>query len=226
MMLRRLAQIALIAFSFLPTTLAAEENWPAPMKGNPYNPPQRCHGTSAPAALRPNEASYPICADQLVVFSQALADAAKARKLLVVDFGATWCPWCKSLQKQFQSGALADPEKFHVVEIALSTTTDDGRREDVSTGHAVLARILAQRPEVTLRAVPFLAVVDPYRPSRTVARNLDDLESEQAGQHQTDRVRTVLLEAATSIEQGTPAPREPSWIAKKLARLWNRIRGA
>jgi thiol-disulfide isomerase/thioredoxin len=227
-LVRLLALIASLGVWAMPAPLAAEPAWPAAPRGNPYHPPARCNGSSASVTLRPNEAQYPVCADQRAVFANAVAEAAKANKLLIVDFGATWCPWCRSLQRQFKAGpdaALADPEKFDVVEIALSTTTPDGRREDVITGHDVLAGILAHLPGVQLRAVPFLAVIDPARPSRTVARNLDDLESEKAGQHLTDKVRAIITAAAASIEQGTPAPREPSWIAKKLTRLWIRMRG-
>jgi thiol-disulfide isomerase/thioredoxin len=222
---RLLALITCLGGWLLPTTLAAEPAWPAPPRGSPYHPPARCNGSSAPVTLRANEAQYPVCADQRVVFATAVAEAAKANKLLIVDFGATWCPWCRSLQGQFAAGTLADPDKYVVVEIALSTTTADGRRDEISTGYEVLSGILTHRPEVKLRAVPFLAMIDPARPSRTVARNLDDLESEKTGQHLTDKVRTIIQAATLSIEQGTPAPKDPSWIAKKLTRLWNRVRG-
>jgi thiol-disulfide isomerase/thioredoxin len=204
---------------------AAGADWPETPHGFAYQTPSRCNGSSAPASIRPNEASYPVCADQLVVFNEALTEASKTSKLLIVDFGATWCPWCKSLQGQFKSGLIADPEKFHVVEIALSTTNADGRREDIVTGHAVLGMILSHRPEVTQRSVPFLAVIDPAHPDRTVARNLDDLEAAGAVGHQADRVRAFILAAETSIKQGTPAPMEPGWISKKLTRLWDRVAG-
>jgi thiol-disulfide isomerase/thioredoxin len=185
--------------------------------------PARC-ATRATAAMRPNEAVYRICADQMALFTAALREAEAAEKLLIVDFGATWCPWCKSLQGQFKSGALADPAKFQVVEIALSTMSD-GRLDDVPSGRAVLAAVLARRPEAKQRSVPFLAVIDPRRPDRTVVRNLDDLESVNAGQHMTARVAAFISTAATSIETGTAAPREPGWLAKKWTRLWNRMRG-
>ena len=204
---------------------AAEPAWPEHPPGATFQAPSRCAASAAAASIRPNEAHYAVCADQMAVFTDALAAAANANKLLIVDFGATWCPWCKSLQTQFRSGALADPAQFQVVEIALSTTTAGGKREPVASGDAVLALVLAQRPEVKLRAVPFLAVLDPARPARTVARNLDDLESAADGQHMPARIREFLAAAQSSIEQGTPAPTEPGWLRKKSARLWNRMRG-
>jgi thiol-disulfide isomerase/thioredoxin len=216
---------SMIMLLSLISPLAAEPAWPQHQPGATFPAPSRCAVSVSAATLRPNEARYPVCADQMAVFTDALADAAQAKKLLIVDFGATWCPWCKSLQVQFKSGALADPAKFHVVEIATSTTSATGKREAVASGEAVLALVLAQRPEVTLRAVPFLAVVDPARPTRTVARNLDDLESDANGQHMAPRIRDFLAAAAASIEHGTPAPAEPTWLRKKWTRLWNRVWG-
>ncbi len=224
MSFRVLFASAAIWLSLIPP-LAAEPAWPQHSPGVAFQAPSRCTASPAAAALRPNEAHYAICADQMAVFTGALTAAAKNKKLLIVDFGATWCPWCKSLQGQFKSGALADPAKFQVVEIALSTVTAGGKREQVVSGEAVLAVILAQRPDVKQRAVPFLAVVDPGRPSRTVARNLDDLESDANGQHMAPRIREFLAAAATSIEQGTPPPTEPTWLRKKWTRLWNRVWG-
>jgi thiol-disulfide isomerase/thioredoxin len=208
-----------------PTPLLAELAWPTHQPGAKFAAPSRCAVSVSAATLRPNEAQYPVCADQMAVFTDALADAAQAKKLLIVDFGATWCPWCKSLQGQFKSGGLADPTKFHIVEIATSTTSATGKREQIASGEAVLALVLSQRPEVKLRAVPFLAVLDPARPARTVARNLDDLESDASGQHMAPRIREFLAAAATSIEHGAPVPTEPSWLRKKLTRLWTRVWG-
>jgi thiol-disulfide isomerase/thioredoxin len=208
-----------------PTPILAEVAWPTHQPGAKFAAPSRCAVSVSAATLRPHEAKYPVCADQMAVFTDALADAAQAKKLLIVDFGATWCPWCKSLQTQFKSGGLADPAKFHIVEIATSTTSATGKREQIASGEAVLDLVLAQRPEVKLRALPLLAVLDPSRPARTVARNLDDLESDANGQHMAGRIREFLAAAVTSIEQGTPAPAEPSWLRKKWARLWNRVWG-
>ena len=202
----------------------AEPAWPSVAPGAAHQPPSRC-AVATTASLRPNEARYAICADQRAVFADALDRAAKANKLLIADFGATWCPWCKSLQAQFKAGALADPAQFEVVEIAVSTQSADGRRDAVTSGEAVLAMVLAQRSGVKLRAVPFLAVVDPARPTRTVARNLDDLESNANGEHLAPRIREFLAAARTSILNGTPAPTEPSWLQTKWTRLWSRLWG-
>jgi hypothetical protein len=208
-----------------PTALMAEQAWPVQPSGVTFSSPSRCAISARAAVLRPNEARYAVCADQMAAFTDALADAAQAKKLLIVEFGATWCPWCKSLQSQFKDGTLADPAKFQVLDIGLSTTSASGKREIVASGEAVLALVLSQRPDVTLRAVPFIAIIDPTRPTRTVARNLDDLESDASGQHMTPRIREFLAAAQRSIEQGTPAPGEPSWLAKKWIRLWNRVWG-
>jgi thiol-disulfide isomerase/thioredoxin len=215
------ASVALI----WPATVMAEPAWPAQKSTVTFQSPSRCASSANAAVLRPNEARYPVCSDQMAAFTDALADANQAKKLLIVEFGATWCPWCKSLQTQFKTGTLADPAKFHVVEIGLSTISASGKRETVASGEAVLALVLAQRPDVQLRAVPFIAIVDPNRPSRTVARNLDDLESDSHSQHMAPRIREFITAAQSSIEQGTTAPGEPTWLRKKWIRLWNRVWG-
>jgi thiol-disulfide isomerase/thioredoxin len=205
--------------------LIAEPAWSIAQQAAPVQLPSRCSASPQAAAVRPNEAQYAVCADQMLVFADALTAAAKANKLLIVDFGATWCPWCKSLQAQFKSGVLADTAQFVVAEIALSTTTAGGKREAVASGEAVLALVLAQRSDVKLRAVPFLAVVDPARPGRTVARNLDDLESDASGQHMAPRIREFLAAARMSIIDGSAVPTEPTWLRKKWTRVWNRVWG-
>ena len=116
----------------------------------------------------------------MALFKAAVAQAQADGKLLVVDFGATWCPWCRSLQAQWQSAALLGSKAgnvdlaatFALVEIDISTI-HAGRRVDVASGQAVLAEVLAATSGVKLRSVPFIAVVDPGDRARTIARNLE-----------------------------------------------------
>lgn len=195
-----------------------------------YAPISRCDDKAA-ATMKPNEARYEICVDQMALFEAALEKARATGKLLIVDFGATWCPWCRSLQQQWHSPALLGHKSatldfagaFDVVEIGISTI-HGGRRLDVPSGHAVLAAVLAHTP-VKLRSVPFLVVIDPNDANHTVARNLDDFEQESAGRHDAMPIRRFLEEAHAHIRIGALPPNEPSWLVKKLKRAWSKVFG-
>lgn len=205
--------------------------WQAVAAGYAYAPLARC-AEATDAALRPNEARYEICADQMALFTGALDKARAENKLLIVDFGATWCPWCRSLQAQWQTPALLGHPpsgtdlagRFNVVEIGISTV-HAGRRLDVPSGHAVLAQVLAATRGARLRSVPFLAVIDPNDRAKTQTRNLDDFEQAAGGRHEAAFIRQFLVEAHAHIRGNAAAPSEPGWLRKKFDRVWSRLSG-
>lgn len=205
--------------------------WAPTEPGYTYQPVERCSAPQS-ARLAPNEARYEICADQMSLFAAAVETARRDGRLLIVDFGATWCPSCRSLQAQFKSSILPAKtsqldyaDTFNLLEIGISTL-QAGRRADVPSGQAVLARVLAVVPGVKLRAVPFIAVIDPSDTAKTVARNLDDFELGSSGIHDVAQIQAVLAAAHGYARNGGPAPTEPGWIAKRFARLWSRLWGA
>lgn len=223
--------VLFLALSLISTSAHADA-WIAAPANYTYAPIARCADAAA-AALKPNEARYEICTDQVAVFDRALTRARAAKKLLIVDFGATWCPWCRSLQAQCPSAALLGhksptvnlADAFDIVEIGISTM-HAGRRIDVPSGQAVLGEVLAAAGGVKLRAVPFLAIIDPNDRSKTVARNLDDFEQQANGQHDPKRIRDFLIETHAYIRHGKTAPAEPGWLRAKLNRAWMRLFGA
>lgn len=48
-----------------------------------------------------NQKIYKVCSDQIAIYEQQHLIAIRERKLLVLVFGADWCPWCNSLNKLF-----------------------------------------------------------------------------------------------------------------------------
>ncbi len=210
---------------------AQADAWAVPPQAYAHSAIARC-AQATTAKLQPNEARYEICADQMTLFTAALSQARAENRLLIVDFGATWCPWCRSLQGQLQSPALFGTTggrvelaaAFQVLEIGLSTL-HAGRRIDVPSGHAVLGEVLAAAKGAKLRSVPFLAVIDPNDATKTVVRNLDDFEQAGAGTHDAALVRAFLAEAHDHIRQGATAPTEPGWLRKKFTRMWQRAFG-
>jgi thiol-disulfide isomerase/thioredoxin len=175
---------------------------------------------------RPSGAVYAVCADQMAILAKGLADAKAQNKLLMVTFGATWCPWCAFLQKALpgpellghKSPSLDLGRTYHHIEIALSTI-HKGAKAKIPSGEAALALILQSAPGVNIRAIPFLAVIDPKDASRVFARNMDDVALKD---HTYDlaKVRGVLAEAHAVLRLGGERQSEPGWIARKWRQWW------
>lgn len=201
---------------------------PIPPAGYKFQPPAACieDAERVQKSIRPNQASYQICADQMAIFTKALAEARAQNKMLLVTFGATWCPWCASLQKRMhtdevlgRTGEAIDYGRiFHHVEIGVSMT-DKGKKAGIPSGEAVLETVLARAPGVKIRAIPFAAVIDPKKPARVWARNTDDVATKEFG-HDAARFRALLQEAYAHVLGQAEAPAEPGWLHRKWLRWW------
>ena len=193
---------------------ALSPSWFAPPPSYTFEQPTAC------PELARRQTLYRVCDDQMAIFTEALATARREGKLLLVTFGATWCPSCKSLHQGLEAPAAADrpvASQFVRVEIAVSTLRD-GRRLAVASGEAVLQFVLGAKPQVKPRAVPFIAIVDPNNRLSTFSRHLEDVEQGPGGDFDFDRVREILTTAETHIRAGTTPPAEPGWLQRKLKR--------
>lgn len=199
---------------------AARAEWRLPPAGHAFTPAPGCE-----TAQQPNQI-YDTCADQMALLGQARVEALASKRPLMVVLGANWCPSCKSLNRVLKSSGGASElsggvaagrplaERVQIVEIAISTLYQ-GRVQPVPSGQAVLRAMLADHPDVTLRGVPFLAVVDPTTGSTSV-RNLDDLEGASGW---SQAALAAAIEAAAIESRGGPkAASEPGWLARKWRR--------
>ena len=181
----------------------------------PFTPPGPC------PELARRQTLYRVCDDQRVLFREAIDAARHSGKLLLVTFGATWCPSCRSFSTQLEQAADSETSpasRFTRVEIAISTIKD-GRRVPVATGEDVLHRVLAaSAPGTSVRSVPFIAVVDPNNAARSFTRNLDDAEVASGGAFDLQRIGAILTQADAHMRQGAEAPSEPGWFRRKLRR--------
>jgi len=202
-----------------------ETGWLAGLVGRSNELPASC--TAKPA--RPPIADYPVCADQIVLLSEALDEARRSRRLLLIEFGATWCPSCRGLQQALHqppllgadlgSGTLA--RDIVKISIGLSMIAD-GRMTAVDSGEAILTRLLATEPGMRMRAYPLIALIDPDDASRAYVRNLDDIVLDGA-RVPAEPLAQLLAAGRDHLRAGRRAPAEPGWMMRKLSRLMQRI---
>ncbi len=188
-----------------------------------------CRDDPARAAKpsRPGVANYDVCADQMALFAKGLEQARFEGKLLLITFGATWCPSCASLQKVisgpellgYQSETVDFARTFRHLEIGVSML-DKGTKAEIPSGHAVLDHVLQGSNGTKVRAIPFVAVINPARRDRSWARNIDDLEARSGG-FDLARLRGLLNEAEAYVRGNGAASAEPGWLRRKWHRWWN-----
>lgn len=228
----RLRTILMAALAALVLVLPARAEGPVTGTGGWSMPrdytffaPSGCGDADKGAKRRsPVRAIYDVCADQMKVFLSALEEARKQGKLLLVEFGGTWCPWCGKLQKQLPGGdvlgwtgaPLDMTRTFHHVDIGISTTYR-GEREEVLSGKAVADMLLARAPAGSrIRALPYLAVVDPSNPGRVFARNVTDIPLLDTHVYDPAVLRIILGGANDYLRNGGPPPTEPGWLKRKI----------
>lgn len=213
---------------FVLATATAAVAQPKAPEGYVFKPAAACAEDAERAVRpqRPSDAAYQVCADQMALYLKGLADASAAGKLLLVTFGATWCPWCATLQKAMHGpellghtrDGLALGTSFHHIEIGLSML-HKGKKAEIPSGEAVLAHVLKSAPDVKIRAIPFVAVIDPQDTRKVYARNIDDA-GRKDGTHDLVRVRDVLAEAKAVTAGKAAQPSEPGWLKRKWLRWW------
>lgn len=199
---------------------------PAPARAAMLLPPAGYAFEVAPGCggVRPHAQIYDACADQIAVLASASAHAKAGGQRLLIVFGATWCPSCKTLNRMLLRERILDAAgglggRLHIVEIAVSTLAH-GRVVPVPSGQAALRAVLADMPELQLRAVPFLALVDPVS-GLALARNLDDIESRGLGSPDPGKFTVLVKDLDRRLTTGERAPDEPSWLQRKWRRLMN-----
>jgi thiol-disulfide isomerase/thioredoxin len=108
---------------------------------------------------------YLACEDQMAIFTAALGRARENKRKLLVIFGADWCPWCRTIDKNIDTADYLEHRdlkgKVDVVKIALNVLKDS-RKVIVPSGQAV-QDLLAANMGVDQPSgyIPFYALVDP-----------------------------------------------------------------
>ena len=203
---------------------------PSQVLAGPYVAPPGCPGEPMSleqdlARRRPNEARYPVCVDQRALLNEAQERARREARVLLVHFGAPWCPICRVLPGEL-AAMRADKSDRHVaaafdgfVEVSLSLSViADGKRQEISEAHAILDELYARPNVERLRAIPYLVVMGPDG-GRVVGRNIDDLQAVAHGGIDRIELGRSLAIARAHVLDGSPSPTSPSWLARKLRKF-------
>lgn len=102
---------------------------------------------------------YRHCADQKKIYEAAMEKAKAEKQMLMLSFGADWCPWCRSVHTllvvekenhQIGGGAIVE-------EIAVYKDQDK-----LASGWEVLEEVAGfSKEKVDKEGIPILAVVNP-----------------------------------------------------------------
>lgn len=189
------------------------QGWSLPPAGYTYKPSPPCldDPIKAEKPLRPGAAVYAVCKDQMPILSNAIEQAAKDGKLLIVTVGATWCPWCAALQRlisgpeffERKGDALDYRRTFNHLEIGVSTT-HKGRNALIPSGQAVEQNLMARTTYGQLDSIPFIFILDPAQPDRVFARHTRDLSNSGTGEQNMAGFRKAILEGHAFLK----APRK------------------
>jgi thiol-disulfide isomerase/thioredoxin len=192
-MSRAARQAAVVLTASAALAMPAAAQWQAPA-GYAFAPPESC-----PLAVR----LYKSCDDQMRMFLDAVARARAERKLLIVVFGADWCPECRSLDELLAGDqVIGRPglERMAVVHIAVSVLAGQ-RLVDVWSGLHVLKEIAARAgAREKLKGIPYVAVVDPETADRTALFSTAGtaLEGDRKG-HDPAKIEAALRQALARL---------------------------
>lgn len=103
---------------------------------------------------------YKSCSDQYEIFDSTKEKALENNQVILVDFGANWCGWCRSLHGVFEEKSFLEAFKgqMRVVEIELSD--DEGVVSE--SGKRVLNALRSLVDEkIKVEGIPFVAMYNP-----------------------------------------------------------------
>lgn len=144
---------------------------------------------------------YKVCSDQQAAFQATLEQAIAEDKIVLVKFGADWCPWCQSLHKILSNEQMLREIGNDQLLLSEIGTNMYNSAEKVESGINILLAILeanGQSKDV-VKGTPLIVVL---RPSdlKAVFINTGDLEDNSKGEgHDKQKVKQAIQEAMNQL---------------------------
>lgn len=144
---------------------------------------------------------YRPCEDQAHILQEALNRAKSQGQLLIVVFGADWCPYCNKFEASLTSpkllGDASLANTFTHVNIAVSALSG-GVKQDVVSGTNILSLLQSKaQGEAVPVGIPYVAVIDPNSDHHVATFDTDTVE-DQSWFKLTTYDRSKLYEALKS----------------------------
>ena len=92
------------------------------------------------------------------VLNAALTEAKKLRKNAFVDFGASWCPWCRRTEKLLEEPAFAEKFKASYVFAKITVREREDKRANENAGWEPL---MVKYRKSKDRDIPYFVILDP-----------------------------------------------------------------
>jgi thiol:disulfide interchange protein len=125
---------------------------------------------------------YDVHADGAAQVAAALSQAAAEHKLVIVDFGANWCIWCRRLHSTFENDtAVARALRKDFVVVLVDVNTRRGVKRN--------AEVNAKYGNPIEHGIPVLVVLDSNGKQLTTK---DTGELEEGGAHSPAKIMAFL----------------------------------
>lgn len=145
--------------------------------------------------------TYKICSDQTIAYKTTLESAKAEGKLILISFGADWCPWCQALHKTF---ATPDFQKDYNKSLAvheIGVFRYDSRVK-IESGVNILKGIVesnGKKMEI-VDGYPFLVMLRP-KDGKAVFISTGSLEDNSHGKgHDIKKIKMALNKAMTQLK--------------------------
>lgn len=148
---------------------------------------------------------YKICNDQQVTYQKLRAEAIKQKKLVVIVFGADWCPWCKSMHMIFQNDNFKKDIAPSMIPYEIGVYQYNSK-QPVDSGVSILNQYLTLN-KLNLKdykSVPLIAVIKPeinIQKDKVMFIKTGDLEKNTATSkgHDSEKVLKAILNAKEAL---------------------------
>lgn len=143
---------------------------------------------------------YKVCQDQGDILARAIKQAKATKgKMVLLTFGANWCPWCVSLDKLFNDKKFMQPfaEKYLPASIALYQ-----KKQKLDSAVKIIEHIKkVNKSSFAVKGVPFLVVLNP-RTDKAVFLDTEKLEknTKTSKGHDQQKVAQALEEAYSQVQ--------------------------